>query len=392
MNRVACFTRRSLLQWLGWLAIGILSASTAFLLIYSRVVQVITFVAASGVRRVFARATPAPVGTFIVSGPTANEARPHRRKHGNGLLTYHPSYHRFDTTKVRCALEAAAETGTTFLRSDINWCDIMPSSGVIQRASMEWYASFFAEVSNIFDMVPLVVLSNPSGDVLKAPSDERLDLWKQYISIVVEAVGLNCKHYQLLNEPNNPVYRIFSRRDTAIAIEGAASIIRERVAGARLSINVIVELVGWRKAVTDLLLAAPRCIDIVGLDLYPDTWRIGMNGGFDDLWDLQQSINFLPYTSPFRSVQLAIMETGYSTNIPWVRSGAAQASFFSNVQSHAEKLRTLEYVGVYELADQDSRVVLDPEAHFGLINSGFRRKPAFDQVRRLFQQLNSLRV
>ena len=154
---------------------------------------------------------------------------------------------------------------------------------------MEWYASFFAEVSDIFDMVPLVVLSNPSSDVLKAPSDERLDLWKQYISIVVEAVGLNCKHYQLLNEPNNPVYRIFSRRDTAIAIQGAASIIRERVAGARLSINVIVELVGWKKAVTELLLAAPRCIDIVGLDLYPDTWRIGMKGGFDDLWDLQQS-------------------------------------------------------------------------------------------------------
>lgn len=84
------------------------------------------------------------------------------------------------------------------------------------------------------------------------------------------------------------------------------------------------------------------------------------------------------------------METGYATNLPLFRTTASQVDYFKRLGLHIPKLRQLDYVGVYELIDENSNICLDPEATFGLIDSEFNRKPAFNDVREIFNELASV--
>jgi hypothetical protein len=83
------------------------------------------------------------------------------------------------------------------------------------------------------------------------------------------------------------------------------------------------------------------------------------------------------------------METGYSTNVPFVRGGKAQANYFQKLRRSVGELRRLEFVGIYELTDENSDAKPDPEANFGLLDSRLRRKEAFAEAQRLFSELNN---
>lgn len=368
--------------------VAIVVAITTLAAALTRVLQVAMFAAAAGVRGLFAK-EQVPTGAFVVPASRSTKvAEPLAIQDGKGLVTYHPAYDRYDGERVTRALREAAAVGATYLRSDINWRDVMPAPGEINSSALEWYASFFRAVRETFGFTPLVVLSNPARSVVALPVRRRLELWEQYVSTVVKPLQGTCRHFQLLNEPNNLVFRFFPITATADALRTAATVIRAGVPRAHLSVNFLIDIWPWRSQLEELLSSAREAIDTVGIDTYPETWAIGVRSGFEYLSSFPQSLR--AQLGVLRSDQtLAIMETGYSTNIPVIRGETAQQKYFQRLRQSVRELQKLEFVGVYELTDENSDAKLDPEANFGLLDSRFRRKMAFGEAQRLFDELNS---
>lgn len=353
----------------------------------TRVLQVAIFTAAAAVRGLFAK-DHAPTGAFVVpAARSMNVAEPSAIQDGKGLVTYHPAYDRYDGERVTRALREAAAVGATYLRSDINWRDVMPAPGEINAAALEWYASFFRAVRETFGFTPLVILSNPARSVMALTVRRRLQLWEQYVSAVVNSLHGSCRHFQLLNEPNNLVFRFFPVADTADALRTAAAVIRAAIPGANLSVNFLIDIWPWRSQLEELLSSAGEAIDTIGIDAYPETWAIGVRSGFENLSSLPQSLRARLEVLRFRQ-PLAVMETGYSTNIPVIRGETAQQRYFQRLRQSVRELRKLQFVGVYELTDADTDAKLDPEANFGLLDSRLRRKLAFAEAQKLFAELN----
>lgn len=356
--------------------------------VFTRVLQVAMFAAAAGLRRLTAR-VHTPTGAFVVAAPSSmNAAEPLAVENGKGLIAYHPAYDRYDSERVRQALREAAALGATYLRVDIHWRDIMPAPGEINASALEWYTGFFRTARDRFGFTPLVVFSNPARSVVTLPVEARLRAWEQYVSTVLRSLHGSCRHFQLLNEPNNPVFQFFPVQATAAALRTAATVIRTEVPDARLSVNFLIDIWPWRTQLEELLSNVPEAIDTVGIDAYPGTWAIGIRDGLDDLSALPETLR--AELRGLRSAHtLAIMETGYSTNVPFVRGGKAQANYFQKLRRSVGELRRLEFVGIYELTDENSDAKPDPEANFGLLDSRLRRKEAFAEAQRLFSELNN---
>lgn len=368
--------------------IMIIGAVTTLAAAFTRVLQVAAFSTAAAIRGRFA-AEAAPGGSFVASAVhSAGMTRPVAIQNGRGLVTYHPAYDSFDRERVTRALQEAAALGATYLRCDINWRDIMPSPDEVNSSALQWYASFFAEAREAFGFSPQAVLSNPAPGIMDLQTERRLELWEKYVSSVVKSLGGTCRHFQLLNELNNPVFGVFPSEAIAPALRTAASVIRQDVANARLSINFLVDIWPWQDQLQELLSNALGAIDIVGIDTYPGTWSIGIGSDNKEFSAHPQALRTrLP---ALRSDQaIAISETGYSTNIPFIRDETDQLEYFQQLRQSVSGLRGLEFVGIYELTDADSNVKLDPEPNFGLLDSRLRRKLAFGEVQRLFSELNS---
>ena len=355
--------------------------------VFTRALQVAVFAAAAGLRRLTAK-QHTPTGAFVAAAPASMKAaEPLAVQNGKGLIAYHPAYDRYDGERVRQALREAAALGATYLRVDIHWRDITPAPGEINASALEWYAGFFRTAHDRFGFSPVAVFSNPAPRVATLPVEKRLEAWEQYVSTVLRSLHGSCRHFQLLNEPNNPVFQFFPVRTTAAALRTAATVIRTEVPAARLSVNFLIDIWPWRSQLEELLSDVPEAIDTVGIDAYPGTWAIGLRNGFEDLSALPRTLR--AELRGLRSAHtLAIMETGYSTNIPLVRDGKAQATYFQKLRRSVGELRKLEFVGIYELTDEDSDAKPDPEANFGLLDSRLRRKEAFAEAKRLFRELN----
>ena len=208
------------------------------------------------------------------------------------------------------------------------------------------------------------------------------------MSAVVKSLGGNCRNFQLLNELNNPVFGFFPGEAIPSALRTAATVIRRDVPDARLSINFLGDIWPWQNQLQELLSSASEAIDVVGIDTYPGTWSIGISSENRELSAHPQTLRAL--SPALRSDQaVAIAETGYSTNIPFIRDEADQLKYFLKLRKSVGELRRLEFVGIYELTDENSNVKLDPEPNFGLLDSRLRRKSAFGEVQRLFSELNS---
>ena len=190
-----------------------------------------------------------------------------------------------------------------------------------------------------------------------------------------------------MNEPNNLVFRFFPKSATADALRTAASVIRASVPNAQLSVNFLTDLWPWRDQLEGLLSTVPEAIDTVGVDAYPETWGIGIHP-FERVSALLQT---LPTSLPgLRAGQaLGVMETGNSSNLAVIRNETSQAEYFRQLDELVGELKKFEFVGIYELTDENSDARLDPEAHFGLLDSRLRRKPAFATAKRFLAALNS---
>ena len=72
----------------------------------------------------------------------------------------------------------------------------------------------------------MVVLSSPPEAFNKQTDSDKLRFWDHFVEVVVSELGKQCDGYQLMNEPNNPVYGFFSREHTASALVHGMQIIR----------------------------------------------------------------------------------------------------------------------------------------------------------------------
>jgi hypothetical protein len=305
-------------------------------------------------------------------------------------VTYHPEYHGFDPGMAVASLTAALRLGVGWIRTDIRWREVLPDGKLPDQETLAWYRAFLSAASGC-GLKTMVTLSTPPEVVLKLASSEKLTSWCQFVETVASVVGTQCNGFQLMNEPNNPVYRFFPFEDVASAFVRGAAIIRSVNPEAKVCINVTMELWGWRKYLADVLRRSGRSIDVVGLDHYPGTWTLGWKDQWVQVTQIADTIASALRDSPWFDRRLAIMETGFSTNTI-TRNQKRQAEYFQNVMNIAKNLRRKAVghgilFGIYELCDGDSSAWLDPEAHFGLLTSDLKPKEAYATVKEMIASL-----
>lgn len=373
------------------MAQAVLGTGAAILVWRSRALQVFTFVAAAGLgrwRRSFAAPRPASR-----SSEWSHVQRPRESRAPLNplvLVTYHPEYHSFDPSQTIECLIAATRLGVGWLRTDLRWHEILPDGIHPDSRALAWYRDFLDAASDC-GLRNMVVLSSPPRVALRQSNSGRLDAWSRFVQVVVGELGKSCDTYQLMNEPNNPLYRFFSINDAAIALVRGASIIRAGAPAASVAINIAMEIWGWRDYLQKILQLSGRSVDIVGLDHYPGTWTVGLHERWSEVIELGDVIASATPTSPWSNRHLMIMETGFATNTPF-RDQTHQSKYFEHVLGVAAQLRRRSakdtpLIGIYELSDWDTSAWLDPEAHFGLLNCDLEPKISFEHVTQLIASL-----
>jgi hypothetical protein len=349
-------------------------------------IRIPVFLVAAGLRRLFVS------GGFPDWFTAATEFRrltpPNRAMStSRGLITYHPWYQVFDAECVHTCLSEAAALGTTFLRSDVRWNDLIPDGKHVNQDALRWYLGYFEAVRAGYGMEPMIVLSNPPRKLRGCTPTELRLAWEIYVQQVVDCFGHVCQSYQVLNELNNPLYRIFRSTEIPTALLSTAAIIRGKIPQAKVIVNVIAGVLPWRRYTQSLLHSCAAAIDVLGLDYYPGTWTFAGSTDWSDIEDFIRIVND-------STCEPAILETGYASNIPFFRTPQQQANYFLAWKTIVPRLeaicrsRKLAYVGIYELCDADSSAWLDPEAHFGLLDSRtLAPKPAFREIQHLFSLL-----
>lgn len=354
---------------------------------FSRIPQVAAFVTASRLRRLHLRPTH-PASETPKWGTQVPE--PFTSLNPRGLITYHPEYHSYDPELAMQSLRATGMLGTGWLRTDLRWREILPDGNNPDQQALEWYRKFVS-FSDGCGFRNLVVLSTPPDAFFKMAPAAKLDAWSKYVTVVSEALGQWCSAYQMMNEPNGPVYRFFNSQESAVAITRAASTIRAQFPQAHIAVNVSIEIWGWRKYLEQLLRDSGTIVDVVGLDHYPGTWTIWGQGDWSDVIELSSAVATAEPGSLWHGRHICIMETGYSTNAP-SRGQEQQKAFYGGLNQVRQLLRQssipgLPVLGIYELCDWDSSAGLDPEAHFGILDSQLKPKESFEVVKSLIKEL-----
>jgi hypothetical protein len=384
--------RRSILWLVG-------AGAIVGLAFFTRIFPVATFALASAFRRFSHRGGESSPGPHFrewasLASPSPSPTRSESRL----LITYHPWYQDFRPSDVSVCLREARALGAGYIRSDVRWMDVLPDLTHPDQNALSWYRSYFQAARDWYGLQPMIVLSNPPKALNTASESFRLKAWRSYVETVAEHLGDLCGAYQVLNEPNNPVYRFFAKQQIPEAIRTASRVIRSRVAGSTILINLLLDFTNWETTLEDVMANAGESVDVVGFDHYPGTWSPFIEPRWPVLARLARRMRASPPESVWHSTRIAIIETGYATNVPEFRTEQAQGEYFTALTAvirqldSAQQSSPLPFIGIYELCDSDSSAFLDPETHFGLLTSRLSRKAAFDVVKRLVPTLAATRA
>jgi len=376
--------RRMMIRKLAEAALGVAAAAVVW---RSRLIQVGAFAASARLnshRSQVGGPASKSSGWATVAKPAASLTQP---LNASFLITYHPEYHNFDPHRAVQSLGAAADLGVGWLRTDVRWREVLPDGTTVDPNAIFWYREFL-RVAQHWGLRNMVVLSSPPEAFQNRTKSDKLRLWDRFVELVVSELGDQCDGYQLMNEPNNPVYGFFSLEDTAPALARGARIIRAAATPTTIvAINVSMEVWGWHSYLDKLLNRMDSAIDVIGLDHYPFTWTIGFHERWIEIFKIHDAIASAMPSSPWFGRRLAIMETGFSTNGPF-RGQKQQAKYFAGLHSVVSRLRqgsdaNSVLFGFYELCDSDTSAGLDPESHFGLMTTDLLPKLAFAETSKL---------
>jgi hypothetical protein len=380
--------RRMAIRKLVEAAIGLTAATVVW---RSRLIQVGAFAVSArlGAHRV---QLGGPASKFVdwsmVAKPVASSKKP---PNVSSLITYHPEYHNFDPDRAIQSLAAISCLGAGWLRTDVRWREVLRDGTTVDPKAISWYRDFLrvAQQSGLRNMV---VLSSPPEGFQKKTISEKLKFWNRFVEVVLRELGDLCDGYQLMNEPNNPIYGFFSLTDTADALRQAALIIRATASPTTIvAINICMDVWGWRNYLDELLNNTGTTVDVVGLDHYPWTWTVGFHERWREIFKIADAIAAATPSSPWFGRRLAIMETGFSTNTLF-RGQQQQARYFASLRNVVLRLKQAlpqspVLFGIYELCDSDTSAGIDPEAHFGLMTTDLLPKLSFAEVSKLLAML-----
>ena len=308
--------------------------------------------------------------------------------HPTGIaVTYHPEYQDFNASKANHALAEAAALGAEFVRTDVRWSAVLPDGMTPDGKAFDWYRAYF-KIACAYGLKPLIVLSSPPAAIRGLSKRELLNRWQLYVEQVVARLGDLCVTFQVFNEPNNPIYSIFDSATLPEAVMSASQLIKSRVPEAKVLVNFLADIPHWRRNAELLLYHTGTSIDVVGIDHYPGTWALGPNKSWASCMQTLSGIDTTIPGTVWYGRTLAIVETGFSTNIPRVRGQAQQKEFYLDLAQSLQTLGPLRnrllLVGFYELCDSNSHAFLNPEAHFGLLmDDCATRKPAFSIAKQI---------
>ena len=195
-----------MIGWLVGVPVGLVIGAVLW---HVRVLQLAMFLSSAGLRRWLFPSRPG--GPARRAHGWIQEARPSTSAiplNQAALISYHPEYHEFDPDMAIASLAACIELGVGWLRTDIRWNELMPDGTHCDVQALAWYRSFLSAASNN-GLRNMVVLTTPPGAVLSQQSQGRLEAWSRFVRLVVDELGTLCSGYQLMNEPNGPVYGFF---------------------------------------------------------------------------------------------------------------------------------------------------------------------------------------
>src|ERR1035438_2903326 len=174
-----------------------------------RIPQVSAFMIAAGLRKRLLSSNTPDFRTLAPEWRNLQALQSPSTSHSRGLITYHPWYDNFNASIANRCLAETAELGAHYARIDVRWQDLIPDGQNVNEAAWTWYQHYLVAARSWYGLEPLIVLSNPPNCVQHLPIRARLSAWATYVETIARRTGELCKIFQVLNEPNNPVYRFF---------------------------------------------------------------------------------------------------------------------------------------------------------------------------------------
>lgn len=318
----------------------------------------------------------------------------------------------YDLRRAAHAFELIRDLGGNGVRFELSWFDVEPEKNAWDKHKIEWYKEFFKEAVNSFGITPIVNLSGTprwAARLLRRDRRAFIHQWRAYCERAVEMMDGHVHLIQVWNEPNNPVLQVVEPTNPHVGIfsQGffhellniTAALLRPAINPLEIVINVTADLPRWEHFVTQCIRHADDAFDIIGLDSYPGTYLPTNWHEFRHLGRLLERVND-PQDLWFGK-QAALIEFGYSTFMPPLRSEAKQREWANAVLTvvrqqnqvwRKRQAKSLRLISWYELYDEPTQLPLNFLAHFGIMrlpnqDGHGQRKLAYDTLRRHLRAL-----
>lgn len=323
---------------------------------------------------------------------------------GNLFLSFqvHAVDIHFDLDLARDAFKIISDLNGNSVRTEISWFDIEPVMGQWDERKIEWYASYFREAVHSFALTPIPTLYGIPNWAIKLYKSDRggfLEKWQNYCAKASSIVNKNGCYVQVWNEPNNPVYALLKRDDFPDIFSIARKTLMQMQGSVEVILNVAANLPNWEEFVSFLLEEERDTLDFVGIDHYPGTYSLSNARDWQVLNRLFERIS--DPNNSWYGKKPAILETGYSTYMPFFKSEIDQRNWINNAFPEIRRInnkwfnrngQALRIIVWYKLLNDHAEEWLNPEAHFGVLRIlkpglPFVHKAGYDALRQQFRSL-----
>jgi hypothetical protein len=289
--------------------------------------------------------------------------------------------------------EEALNLHAKIIRFDIWWNEVVSRGGFVLRSSLAWYKNLVIYMLEK-GLIPLVILGSgvTKRSMDRSGDDKRfLGLVYSYAYSISKTLKPYVNFYQLGNELNNPLLSI----PWSVRYSFVEELCRGVADGSSRSIkilNINIDVPRWERYIEETKKLIKECIDIIGVDHYPNTWSLPR----DNYW---KQLQYLLHLLKFHDKQLAITEVGYASELRLfgktiLNREKCQAMFIENIFQSLDKVveyTPLAFVIWYMLWDEDP-TACEPISGFGwcgwgVLRKDFSRKPGWYLLKKWFKYL-----
>jgi hypothetical protein len=314
----------------------------------------------------------------------------------------------YDLRQAVQSFDLIHDLGGNGIRFDLSWFDVEPERSVWDRAKIEWYKDLFREAVHSHGITPialLIGLPRWASRLMRRDKRAFLEHWRQYCERAIEMMDGHVHLIQVWNEPNNPVLQVAEPTNPDVGILSypffydllnvTSAILRPQIKPLELIVNVTADLPRWEHFITRCIRHADQAFDMIGLDCYPGTYFPTDWHQFTPLVRTLERVN--DPSDLWFGKQAALIEFGYSTFIPRLRTEMHQREWAETVLKHVREQdrlwrdrqgKSLRLISWYELYDEPVQIPFNFLAHFGIVRQAdgkIHRKPAYHTLRSHFR-------